>query len=80
MPISLANACAARCASSSRASWSRRRLVVVEAKAVTRIEPVHEVQLLSYLKLSSAKIGLIIPSSAGPKPRPSGRNRRGTPA
>ncbi|MBI2571503.1 MAG: GxxExxY protein [Candidatus Schekmanbacteria bacterium] len=36
------------------------RLVVVEAKAVTRIEPVHEAQLLSYLKLSSAKVGLII--------------------
>ena len=35
-------------------------LVIVELKTVDRILPVHEAQLLSYLKLSSKKIGLIL--------------------
>jgi GxxExxY protein len=34
--------------------------VVVELKAVAKIIPVHEAQLLSYLKLSGYKIGLLI--------------------
>jgi GxxExxY protein len=34
--------------------------VIVELKAVDRITPVHEAQLLSYLKLSSRKLGLLI--------------------
>jgi GxxExxY protein len=34
--------------------------VIVELKAVARIEPIHEVQLLSYLKLSGCHIGLLI--------------------
>ncbi len=34
--------------------------VIVELKAVARIEPIHEAQLLSYLKLSGCHIGLLI--------------------
>ena len=35
-------------------------LVVVELKAVERLLPIHEAQLLSYLKLSNKKLGLLI--------------------
>ena len=35
-------------------------LVVVELKSVQRIVPVHEAQLLSYLKLSKKPVGLLI--------------------
>ena len=35
-------------------------LVVVELKAIERIEPVHEAQLLTYLKLGGWKVGLLI--------------------
>jgi len=34
--------------------------VVVEIKAVDRIMPIHEAQMLTYLRLSGVKIGLII--------------------
>ena len=34
--------------------------VIVELKAVARLEPIHEAQLLSYLKLSGHHIGLLI--------------------
>ena len=34
--------------------------VIVELKTVERILPVHEAQLISYLKLSNKKIGLLI--------------------
>nr|QNO41787.1 hypothetical protein EABBNKNM_00002 [Methanosarcinales archaeon ANME-2c ERB4]QNO42761.1 hypothetical protein IKKBHMLK_00001 [Methanosarcinales archaeon ANME-2c ERB4] len=34
--------------------------VIVELKAVNKITPVHEVQLLSYLKLSGKRLGLLI--------------------
>jgi GxxExxY protein len=34
--------------------------VVVEIKAVSAIEPVHEAQLLTYLKLGGWKVGLLI--------------------
>ena len=34
--------------------------VIVELKAVAKIDPIHEAQLLSYLKLSGLKIGLLI--------------------
>ena len=34
--------------------------VIVELKAVERILPVHEAQLLTYLKLSGRKVGLLI--------------------
>ena len=35
-------------------------LVIVELKTVERLEPVHEAQLLSYLKLSGAPVGLLL--------------------
>lgn len=35
-------------------------MVIVELKAVERLIPIHEAQLLSYLKLSSCKLGLLI--------------------
>jgi len=34
--------------------------VVVELKAITRLHPIHEAQLLSYLKLSGHRVGLLI--------------------
>ena len=34
--------------------------VVVEVKSVESIAPIHEAQLVSYLKLSGCKLGLII--------------------
>ena len=34
--------------------------VIVELKAVERVLPVHEAQLLSYLKLSRKKLGLLL--------------------
>ena len=36
------------------------RLVVVEIKAVDRVLQIHEAQLLSYLRLSNLKLGLLI--------------------
>ncbi len=34
--------------------------VIVEIKAIEKLEPIHEAQLLSYLKLSGCKVGLLI--------------------
>ena len=34
--------------------------MVVELKTVERIEPVHEAQLLSYLRLGGYRLGLIL--------------------
>ena len=34
--------------------------MIVELKAVARVEPIHEAQLLSYLKLSGCQVGLLI--------------------
>jgi GxxExxY protein len=34
--------------------------VVVELKAIEKLEPIHEAQLLSYLKLSKCPVGLLI--------------------
>ena len=34
--------------------------VIVELKAVEKMTPLHEAQLLSYLKLSGCKVGLLI--------------------
>lgn len=34
--------------------------VVVELKAVQELHPIHEAQLISYLKLSGKKVGLLI--------------------
>ena len=36
------------------------RQVIVELKAVQTIDPIHEAQLLSYLKLSGCHVGLLI--------------------
>ena len=36
------------------------RLVIVEAKAVEKLIPLYEAQLLSYLKLSNLQVGLLI--------------------
>lgn len=36
------------------------RAVVVEVKAVKRLHPVHEAQLLSYLTLSHKRVGLLL--------------------
>jgi len=35
-------------------------LIVVELKAVEKLEPIHEAQLLTYLKLSNYWLGLLI--------------------
>ena len=35
-------------------------VVVVELKAVERLAPIHEAQLLSYLRLSGSKLGLLL--------------------
>jgi GxxExxY protein len=34
--------------------------VIVELKAVEKLHPIHEAQLLSYLKLSGCKVGLLL--------------------
>jgi GxxExxY protein len=34
--------------------------VIIEVKAVDRIAPIHKAQMLSYLKLSGCKVGLLI--------------------
>ncbi len=36
------------------------REIIVEIKAVEKLTPIHEAQLLSYLKLSERKLGLLI--------------------
>ena len=36
------------------------RSVIVELKAVAKLEPIHEAQLLTYLKLSKNSLGLLI--------------------
>jgi len=35
-------------------------LVILELKAVERIEPIHKAQLLTYLKLSNLKLGILL--------------------
>jgi len=34
--------------------------VILELKACEKLDPIHEAQLLTYLKLTSLKIGLLI--------------------
>jgi GxxExxY protein len=36
------------------------KLVIVEFKAVEKIEPIHEAQLLTYLRLTNLWLGLLI--------------------
>ncbi|MEW6667907.1 MAG: GxxExxY protein [Thermodesulfobacteriota bacterium] len=35
-------------------------LVILELKSVDRLEPIHEAQILTYLKLTGLKVGLLI--------------------
>jgi GxxExxY protein len=35
-------------------------MVIVELKAVQQLDPIHEAQLLSYLRISKCKVGLLI--------------------
>ena len=35
-------------------------LIIMELKAVDQIEPINEAQLLTYLKLSNLKLGILI--------------------
>ena len=35
-------------------------IIILELKACKKIEPIHEAQLLTYLKLSGMKVGLLI--------------------
>ena len=34
--------------------------VIVEVKSVSRLEPIHEAQMLSYLKMSDRRVGLLM--------------------
>jgi GxxExxY protein len=43
-----------------RMDFMVEKTVVVELKTVDLIQPVHEAQLLTYLKLTGCKVGLII--------------------
>ena len=43
-----------------RADLIIEKSIIVELKAVEKIVPIHEAQLLSYLKISGLKLGLII--------------------
>lgn len=36
------------------------KIIIVELKAVDRIEPIHSAQLLTYLKLTGLKLGMLI--------------------
>tara|TARA_R110002167_G_scaffold35321_1_gene112883 strand:+ start:127 stop:501 length:375 start_codon:yes stop_codon:yes gene_type:complete len=35
-------------------------LIIVEIKAICKIEPIHKAQLLTYLKLTNLKLGLLL--------------------
>lgn len=40
--------------------WSWRGQLVVELKTVERLLPIHEAQLLTYLKLTGIRTGLLL--------------------
>ena len=40
--------------------WLLGGLVILELKAVDQVELIHEAQLLTYLKLSDLKLGILI--------------------
>ena len=50
-----------------RADLVVNRLVVVELKAVRRLEPAHEAQILNYLRAGVLEVGLL--RNFGPKPQ-----------
>ena len=35
-------------------------IIIIELKAIEKVDPIHKAQLLSYLKLSGCKLGLLI--------------------
>lgn len=43
-----------------RADMIVNGVVLVELKSVERIQPIHEAQLLTYLKLSDLRVGFLI--------------------
>lgn len=49
-----------RLAADFRADLIVENQIVVELKAIEKIQPVHQAQLLSYLKLAGYKLGLLI--------------------
>lgn len=49
-----------------RADLIVNKHVIVETKAATKIHPIHELQLLSYLKATNLEVGLLL--NFGPKP------------
>jgi len=49
-----------RAASSYRLDLLVEGVVVVELKTVAKLEPVHFAQMMTYLKLSGGKVGLLI--------------------
>ena len=57
---SFAKLAAAPDASAAVAGLPPDRVRVVELKAISKMQPVHEAQLLSYLRLSGHQLGLLI--------------------
>jgi GxxExxY protein len=49
-----------RLATAYRIDLRVERELIVEVKAVTALHPIHEAQLLSYLRLSSSRLGLLL--------------------
>jgi len=49
-----------------RADLLIARVVIVELKACRNLEPIHEAQLLNYLRASDVEVGLLL--NFGPKP------------
>ena len=43
-----------------RANLLVQAKVIVEAKAVKQLEPIHEAQLLTYMRLTKCRVGLLI--------------------
>lgn len=45
--------------------WSWRTDIVVELKTVDKIHPIHQTQMITYLKLSGYRVGLIMNFKVG---------------
>ncbi|GEM_PF-3009876 len=50
----------ARVADDLQLDWWVEQKVVVEAKTVKKLLPVHEAQLLTYMRLTNSRVGLLI--------------------
>jgi len=57
LPVAYKNS---QIATGYRIDLSVEKTVIVELKAVEKLLPIHEAQLLTYLKLSHKKVGLLI--------------------